>query len=226
VELNYELFSKETRADLERMVSVTQISGGPLSLALDRLATVIGTRAQSISELELAVAGPKASTRLVMSLPILVLLGSGISGIPIFRALSTPSVVWLSLALGFLLFWLGGRWIARVLKRAEPNSSDAGFNLDLLSVALQAGMPLTGASSLVPELEVSELQEMSLGTGIALNQLVADRATALRTEQFNEDRLRIQKASVSVLWPLGLTVLPAFILIAIVPVAGALLQSQ
>jgi len=61
---------------------------------------------------------------------------------------------------------------------------------------------------------------------VALNELLMERANHLRLEQFTQDRLKIQKTSVAVLWPLGLTVLPAFVLIAIVPVGAALIQNQ
>jgi tight adherence protein B len=77
----------------------------------------------------------------------------------------------------------------------------------------------------VGNVEVSELQELSSGSGIALVELLQERANSLRIEQFTADRMKIQKTSISVLWPLGLTVLPAFVLIAIVPVGAALIQS-
>lgn len=207
-------------------MEVNQKCGGSLSNTLDRYSGVLNSREQTKAELELAIAGPKASSRLVMSLPILVILGAGISGLPIFRVLATPSVVWISLGVGAALFWLGSRWIARVLKAAEPNYDDVGFELELIAIALGAGLPLASALELVPTTQEVELQEMSQGNGIALTQLVLDRANSLRLDQLNEDRLKIQKASVAVLWPLGLTVLPAFVLIAIVPIASALIQSN
>ena len=226
IDLDRTLFSKETNLYLDRLLEITRIAGGALSSTLDRYSLVLGTREQTKTELEVAVAGPRASSRLVMSLPILVLVGAGISGLPIFRVLATPSVVWVSLAVGALLFWLGSRWITRVLTKAQPSFEDVGFDHELLGIGLGAGLPLANASELVPELDVSELQEISLGSGVALTQLVLDRANSLRLEKLNADRLRIQKASVAVLWPLGLIVLPAFVLIAIVPIAAALIQSQ
>ncbi len=177
-------------------------------------------------ELELAVAGPTASSRLVMSLPILVFLGAGIAGIPIFRTLASPSIVWVSLALGGGMFWFGSRWTSSILFKAKPDPEDPGLSLDSLGVAIMAGLPLAAASEIAGDVEISELQQLSLGSGIALSELVANRADALRLEKLNNDRLKIQKASVAVLWPLGLTVLPAFLLMAIVPIGFALLQSQ
>ncbi|MEY4398320.1 MAG: hypothetical protein RLZ53_896, partial [Actinomycetota bacterium] len=50
-------------------------------------------------------------------------------------------------------------------------------------------------------------------------------ADELRMEAFIADRKRIQKTAVSILWPLGVTVLPAFVLVAIVPLALAMVIS-
>lgn len=226
LDFNPNQFSNRTSRDLQQLLAVNQKAGGPMAATLDRFATVLSLRAQAQIELELAVAGPTASSRLVMSLPILVFLGAGIAGIPIFRTLASPSIVWVSLAIGAGMFWFGSRWTNSILRKAKPEPEDPGLPLDSLGVAIMAGLPLATASEIVGGVEISELQELSLGSGIALSELVANRADALRLEKLNSDRLRIQKASVSVLWPLGLTVLPAFVLIAIVPIGLALLHSQ
>jgi len=162
----------------------------------------------------------------VMSLPILVFLGAGIAGIPIFVSLSSPSIVWVSLLLGCLLFWLGTRWTNRLLKRAEPRAEDPGLEIERLAIAVKAGLPLKAAAETVGASQTSELQELAAGSGMALYELLIERANSLRLDQFNRDRMRIQKTSVSVLWPLGLTVLPAFVLIAIIPVGAALIQNN
>lgn len=222
-------FSEETQSALNRLLEITKVVGGQIAPTLDRFATVLLTLENSRNELALAVAGPKASSRLVISLPILVFVGAGIAGIPIFQTLSKPSIVWISLGLGILLFWLGNRWTSKLLAEANPRTTDPGFEFDALAIAVQAGLPLGMAAEqlrdFVGSVEVSELQELSTGSGIALVELLQERANSLRIEQFTADRMKIQKTSISVLWPLGLTVLPAFVLIAIVPVGVALIQS-
>jgi tight adherence protein B len=226
IEVNFGQFSNQTSEDLKLLLGISNQAGGPIAQTLDRLAKVVNTRDQSQNELTLAIAGPKASSRLVISLPALVFIGAGIAGIPIFRVLVQPSLIWLSLGLGLGMFWLGLRWTNRILKNAEPSRIDPGIQLDAVGVAVQAGLSMGSAAQLVPGFEVAELQELVDGSGVAMSQLIADRADSKRLDQFNADRLKIQKAAVAVLWPLGLTVLPAFVLIAIVPVGAALLQTQ
>jgi len=165
-----------------------------------------------------------------MSLPILVFVGAGISGIPIFQALAQPSIVWVSLLLGAFMFWIGYRWTSRLLLKATPASNDSGFHLDALAIAVRAGLPVGVAIAqlerVLGEAPSVEIPPGSASSGIALAHLLEEQANLVRFEQFTADRLRIQKASVAVLWPLGLTVLPAFVLIAIVLVGAALLQNN
>ena len=226
IEIKPEHFSETTMQDLNQILELTAQVGGQLAATLDRFATGLLTREQNKTELELAVAGPKASSRLVMSLPILVFVGAGIAGIPIFEVLRSPSIVWLSLLLGVLLFWLGTRWTNRLLKRAEPRAEDPGLEIERLAIAVKAGLPLKAAAETVGASQTSELQELAAGSGMALYELLIERANSQRLDQFNRDRMRIQKTSVSVLWPLGLTVLPAFVLIAIIPVGAALIKNN
>jgi len=230
IDIIYEQFSEATQTDLKLLIDVTKQVGGQLAPNLDRLAAVIQSREQNRTELDLAVAGPKASSRLILSLPILVFLGAGIAGIPIFKTLASPSLVWASLILGGILFWLGSRWTNRLLEKAAPRPDDPGLMYDFLALAVRAGLPVNAAkelvSSLFGEIRFSELQEIDTSTGIAVHELLLERANSLRSDQFNADRLKIQKTSVKVLWPLGLTVLPAFVLIAIIPVGTALISNQ
>lgn len=229
IEFTEDQFSAETQIALNRILEITRIVGGRIAPSLDRFASVLLTLENSRNELALAVAGPKASSRLVLSLPILVFVGAGIAGIPIFQALSKPSIVWISLGLGILMFWLGNRWTSKLLAKANPRTTDPGFGFDALAIAVHAGLPLGSAveqlKDQLGQIDAYELHELSAGSGIALVELLNERADSLRIEQFTEDRMRIQKTSVSVLWPLGLTVLPAFVLMAIVPVGVALIQS-
>ncbi|MFM2238527.1 MAG: hypothetical protein RL389_874, partial [Actinomycetota bacterium] len=74
-------FSEETQSALNRLLEITKVVGGQIAPTLDRFATVLLTLENSRNELALAVAGPKASSRLVISLPVLVFVGAGIAGI-------------------------------------------------------------------------------------------------------------------------------------------------
>ena len=226
---NLGLLSQSVQVELQKLMEITARSGGPLANALERLGKVLSTREQTQSELEIAIAGPRASTRLVLLLPFLVYVGAGISGLPVLAVLLETPIAPISMLLGALIYLAGARWTKRILAKAEPQLSDPGNSYDAIAVALEAGLPLTQAAEcagVAMTLELRELQESSQSTGIALSESLRNLADSLRHQQFTSDRLQIQKASVSLLWPLGLTVLPSFVLIAIVPIAISLMKGS
>ena len=212
----------ENQTQLDQLIEYNSKVGAPLAPTLERFAKMLELRMQTLGELEVAAAGPIASTKLVMSLPLLVLIGTGISGIPIFRTVFSNSLVWLSLLLGLLLYAFGSRWTNRLLRASTPTKSDPGFRFELAAIGVSAGLPLKLACNYA-ELAPESVQLDA--NGIATAELLIETANQLRFEQNSADRRRIQKAAVSVLWPLGLTVLPAFVLLAIVPVGLALLTN-
>lgn len=214
--------SEESTSQLNRLKRLNSEIGGPIAPVLERFAKVLSQRAVALEELDIAAAGPKASTTLVMSLPILVLIGAAISGIPIWRAITRNAFSWIAILLGLGLFWVGRNWTKTILRNAEPNRIDPAFPIELVILAVSAGMPLRSAC----ERAGVDPESMQLdANGMATIPLLVELANQLRTEQSVADRKRIQKSSVAVLWPLGLTVLPAFVLVAIVPIAIALVIS-
>jgi tight adherence protein B len=220
-QITNEHLSERARADLERLLFVNKSVGGPLAPVLQRFAQVLRKREELFQEIQIAATGPKASARLVMNLPLLVIIGGAISGIPVFRVIATSWVASASLAMGLLLYGVGNRWTNRILKRAEPDSLDPGFDLELLGIAVGAGLPVSSACR---DFCIAHSQIEFLGRDLPTLQLLTERADELRLEAHNLSRKRINKASVAILWPLGLTVLPAFVLVAIVPLALALVS--
>lgn len=206
----------------KEIITFTKRVGGPMATALDRLASVLTRIEQSQEELSIAAAGPKASARLITALPVLVLLGAGISGLPVFRVMIANPIVLGSCLVGLLLFWLGSRLTTRILRGANPETRDPGASFELLAIAVDAGMPLSLACI---EAGVGLGEISFIENGIASGALLRDKADELRMVQWNVDRKAIQKASVKILWPLGLTVLPAFVLVAIVPIGLTLLAN-
>lgn len=222
LKISGERLTENGRRDLERILDVNKTVGGPLVGSLQRFAQVLRKREELTEEIQIAATGPKASARLVMSLPWLVLVGGAVSGMPVLRLFVSSWVADASVALGLLLYWLGNRWIARILENGQPTSLDPGFNLELLAISVGAGFPLGMAAK---ELGVAESEIEFLGNETPTMQLLTERADELRMLSYAADRKRIQKTAVAVLWPLGVTVLPAFVLVAIVPLALAMVVS-
>jgi tight adherence protein B len=107
-------------------------------------------------------------------------------------------------------------------------------------IGLQAGLPLSQArieaqrefenvfkSSPQNEnfVELEKAAELSRTTGAALTEILSAAADAFRDEQRHEIATRISKLGVQLMIPLGVAVLPAFVLLSIVPIAISLLSN-
>ncbi len=217
--------------------------GGPIVLALNRITEVFDRTQRNQQEVQLAFAGPQSTAKLVMWLPVLALVLSQLVGMnPLGAILGSPLGA-LSVSIGAGLMVAGRFWTKRLLARALPNPDDAaaidrGAYLDCLLIGLQAGLPLSQAREsadlefesgfqtkpLAESFEALDAAaELSRTTGAALTQILLANADAFREKQRFEIASRISKLGVQLMIPLGLAVLPAFVLLAIVPIAVSLL---
>jgi tight adherence protein B len=76
--------------------------------------------------------------------------------------------------------------------------------------------------------QLSQLQDavsVSEQSGIALSGILSARADALRHRLWNRRRQDLAKLSISLLLPLGLAALPAFVFLAVVPLGIGLFRA-
>lgn len=214
--------------------------GGPILLALNRIADVFDRQQRNEREVQLAFSGPQATAKLVMWLPVLALLLGQAVGMNPIGAIFHSLLGALSVSLGLGLMVAGRQWTRRLLARALPASRDPGAFLDCVLIGLQAGLPLSAAQKqaaqdyelafdLPPdELNFERLEnaaELSRSTGAAVGEILIAEADGFREQQRYEVATRISKLSVQLMIPLGVAVLPAFILLSIVPIAISLLSN-
>ena len=197
--------------------------------ALDRLAAVEATHAKASAELLLAAGGPRASAKLVTLLPVIVLLGAQLVGLRVFNEAQPITLV--SISLGAALLMAGRAWSKAIVAKAEPNLEDPAAGLDAFALALASGLPprmaLTEAeNSFGHQPKAEQLIEEAAQTGLAIARLAQSEADRVRLRWRIEAEEAIQVASVRLMWPLGLAVLPAFVLICVIPLASALLRNN
>jgi tight adherence protein B len=80
----------------------------------------------------------------------------------------------------------------------------------------------------VPGEQLSQLLDalsVSEQSGIALSGILSARADALRHRLLNRRRQDLAKLSISLLLPLGLAALPAFVFLAVVPLGIGLFRA-
>lgn len=190
--------------------------------------------------MQLAFAGPQSTSRLVTGLPLVALVLAQLVGMNPAAAITGSALGLVSVALGVGLLAIGQQWSKRLLAKAVPQTLDPGAFIDCVLIGLQAGLPLQVArlkaqssyqeifleeSSEQDELALDEAAELSRKSGAALTEILLANADRFRDELRYEVSGRIARLGIKLMIPLGVAVLPAFILISIVPIAISLLSN-
>jgi tight adherence protein B len=219
---------------------VASESGGHLALALDRLAEVFRAQHRQLSELRIAFASPRATANLILLLPIFAVLFSELLGLSALAAAVGTSLGAISVGIGFLLLIVARISSLKMLEKAKPRETDPGAFLDAVAIGLSAGLSPKAAASMVrtkskvqfgedvPSDQLTifwEAVKVSEQSGIALNGLLLARADALRHRLWSNHRSQLARLSISLLIPLGLAALPAFVFLAVVPVGIGLFSA-
>jgi tight adherence protein B len=214
-------------------------SGGNLALSLDRLAEVFDFQQKQNSELKLAFASPRATANLILLLPIAALFFAELLGLSALSSSFETSLGSLAVGIGLLLLIIARIVSLRMLEKAKPREADPGAFLDAVVIGLSAGLSPKSAAALATrqslenlDAEVSPEQlsafwdavAVSEQSGIALTGILSARADALRHRLWNRRRTDLARLSISLLLPLGLAALPAFVFLAVVPMGIGLLR--
>jgi len=229
--------SSEVASNYAYLRGVILSSGGQPAEAMDRVRQVIQGEQEQLRKVTLANASPKATVRLVLWLPIAALIMGELSGLGSLEVLFKSPIALASVLVGGVLLALGSYWSAKLLRKARTTEIDEAIYLDGLAIALSGGLPVEKAILLARrnlavsiredvDLELQELIDFSKTSGAALGKLIVEKADSIRAEVNYRKSLQVEKLSVRLMIPLGVSVLPAFGLIAVVPLALSFLVNQ
>lgn len=218
--------------------AIARVSGAPLGPALEALAEALSDISRTKRQITAALAGPKATMRLVMALPVIGIIGGELGGQSSLAFLVGTGLGASVLALGTAMM-LGAWWWLRLLaERAKPDPAALGLEMDLFAIATGGGALPERAQDLVASvcseysLEVGEedslqnLVSLSRRAGVPVAGLARSSARARRDRGRTNAEERMSRLGVSVVMPLGLLVLPAFVLVAVVPMAVSLWEGS
>jgi tight adherence protein B len=174
-----------------------------------------------LAELEGEFAAPKATIKLVTWLPVGAVLLAGATGLDLVSAIRSPVNV-VSIIAGALLVWAATRWSHAILKRAQPKAEPAVAALARLSIVLAAGAT---ARQAIEEVNLDAEAYALIAADLSLARASGSRvlpAITSRISQLNRSRLelnrrKIREAGVKLALPLGVALLPAMILLVVVP---------
>lgn len=224
--------------------TLAERTGAPLARGLSDLAQTFRDFGAAEREVELALAGPSSAARLVMGLPAVgVLLGLALGFDSLGVLFGTPIGIG-CLAGGLVLMVAAHLWNRALITSASRRDQLPGLALDLTALGM-----LGGASAVAVVAQVEQvLEEADLGGvgsasgGLALADGRVERvlvlardagvpaAALLRSEAALERRDARARSSrkaaelgVRLMLPLGLCVLPAFLLLGVAPLILAVL---
>ncbi|MEP6843422.1 MAG: type II secretion system F family protein [Pseudolysinimonas sp.] len=211
-------------------------SGAPLGPTLRRFAEVLRSLAQARRDVEVALAGPVATARIVLALPAVGLLFGMLLGFDALRIVTTTPAGWACLVVGSLLVLGGIRWNRRLIRAARVLDATPGLGLELLAIAVAGGASLDRAQALVDRMLVEadlpplddgaeQVMAFSRAAGVPAAALLHAEAEECRRVAQAAGQRRAVELGIRLLLPLGVCILPAFIALGVAPIVLSIVSS-
>ncbi len=226
---------------------VATSAGAPLAPSLQAFAAGLRALGDAERETRVALAGPVATARLVLLLPVVGILFGMILGFNTLGTLFTTAPGLLCLGVGVGLLLAARRWNRRLVAAAQPADGLPGLELELLAIAVAGGGSLDRARAAVEAAlaefgltrvnsssdddekdhltRVDEVLALSARAGVPAAALLRAEADEARRDA----RAAAQKAAavlgVRLMIPLGVCVLPAFMALGVAPLLIAVISS-
>ncbi|WP_240740020.1 type II secretion system F family protein [Leucobacter triazinivorans] len=220
--------------------STAEESGAPLAPALDRIGAALRALERLRERRSVLLAGPRATVRLVCALPPLALVLGGLLGFDPMSVLLSPMGAIL-LPTGVVLLLAGIAWASALRRRVEHGDRLDGLELELVRIALGGGahpriavrrtvdcvdrlgaewIPFDGFlrdGTLCAAIRTAER------TGTPLGSILVEESIAARSRAEARLERSAERLGVRVLIPLGVCVLPSFVVLGVAPVLMAML---
>ncbi|MBC7517841.1 MAG: hypothetical protein H7248_03010 [Microbacteriaceae bacterium] len=217
---------------------VATAAGAPLAPTLRDFATSLRNLAQIQRDLRTALAAPAATARLVMGLPLVaILFGFALGFDPLAILFGTP-LGGACLVVGVLLMLAARGWNRALLARAQPRAQTPGLVLELMAIAVSGGASIERATMMRTEAMsqcgigaegssrvLEEVLMLSSRAGVPAAALLRSEAEEARRQARSDGELRAQNLTITLMLPLGLCVLPAFMLLGVAPLLISVVTS-
>jgi tight adherence protein B len=218
--------------------SVATDAGAPLASTLDEFASALRDLAQTEREVQVALAGPVATAKMVMALPAIgVLFGAALGFDTVGTLFGTP-IGFFCLLVGSALMCAARIWNRRLLASASRGDATPGLVLDLVAIAVSGGASTERAvravdraceASGIPASDdrrvVDDVLGLSRRAGVPAAVLLRSEAEEARRRSRSNGARRAATLSVTLMLPLGLCILPAFMLLGVAPLMVAVISS-
>ncbi len=214
---------------------VAAATGAPLAPALRAFAGAMRDRAAAARDIDVALAAPRATARIVQLLPAIAVALALLTGADLVAALRHPLGVGAA-GLGVVLALLGRAWMRRLVRRAQPPPPTTGLALLALAAGgggspesaralVQAELRASGVDTATDDEMLGALVELSRRSGAPLGELARAEADEARRGARDDARATAERLGVRLMLPLGACVLPSFLLLGVVPMLVGLISS-
>ncbi len=214
--------------------TVATDAGAPLAPSLASYARSLRSLAQAQRDVAVALAGPVATARIVMVLPIVGMLFGFALGFDTLGTLVTTAPGWVCLAAGGLALLAAHRWNRRLVATARPKDATPGLYLDLTAIAVAGGGSLDRAVTAVRAagdefgIHVGDLDsvlDLSRRAGVPAGELLRSEADEVRRAALSQAQEKAAALAVRLMLPLGLCILPAFMALGVIPLLITVISS-
>lgn len=214
---------------------VASDAGAPLASSLHDFASSLRSLSETRRGVSEALSGPVATAKFVVVLPFVGILFGAALGFDTIGTLfhSVPGAA--CLILGVILLLLARSWNGHLIAGAMPRDLTPGLALDLTAIAVSGGGAIGRArSSVATALECCGIEEsgdvdsvldLSRRAGIPAGRLLRSEADRVRRKVRSAANRRAAALSVTLMLPLGVCILPAFLLLGVAPLMIAVLSS-
>lgn len=216
--------------------SIAMETGAPLAPSLRDYASSLRSLAQAQRDIAVALAAPIATARMVMALPVVGILFGMVFGFDTARTLFATPSGWGCLAIGAGLMALAVYWNRHLISAAQPTEAAPGIECDLMAIAAAGGGSLATARSLLDETarrfalpvvaaRIDEVLDLSRRAGVPAAELLRSEADEMRRSARATAAQKAATLSVRLMLPLGLCILPAFMVLGVFPLLIAVISS-
>jgi tight adherence protein B len=165
-----------------------------------------------------------------------VLFGMGL-GFNTLQTLFTTVPGLACLGAGCVLMILGAGWNRRMIRRATPTEMTPGLSVDLMAIAMMGGGSIDRARAIIGEarkrfavVDASEhaidgVIDLSNRAGVPAVELLRSEAEQARRQARSSGQRSAASLAVRLMMPLGVCVLPAFMLLGVAPLLLSIISS-
>lgn len=216
-------------------LAVATESGAPVTGVLRHLAGTLRELGQTQRDIAAALAGPVSTARLVMALPVVGLCLGLVLGVDTVAVLASPIGAAAAIT-GVLLMIAGALWNAAMVRRARPTDPSPGLGIDLMAIAMSGGASVARAAEAARRAArladasdddgvVDEVLALAMAAGVPASDLLRSEAEHVRRAARSAGQMAAAALGTRLMIPLGLCVLPAFMLLGVAPLMIGIMSS-